>query len=218
MVPNILVVDDANEFADLIVLDLKSRNYNARAQYSGLSAITSAFSLQYNFILLDIMMPGDITLKELLQIQKLDYNKTLIPITDDVFFSEEQSRIPINDIFESNILGVQDLLLRDNNNNFKKFQPLFIMEKVQIRLCNMGDIFIHLDGYVTSCIIKSTLRDLNAPYILFFTAGGVDDAYYNEFNGFFADGLYLKSNYYDKVLSELASFKNKKNNTKISEI
>lgn len=206
---NVLVVDDANEFADLIVLDLISRNYNARAQYSGLSALTSALTLQYNLILLDIMMPGDITLNELLQIQKLDYKKTSVPLTDDVFIKESHSHIPINDFISANVHNIQDVLLKDDDNNTELYQPLYIIKEIQDILCSVGEIFIHLDGYVASAIIKTTLKESDSIKILFFTAGGVDDAHYRKYRGFFADGLFLKSNYYDKVLKELETIDNK---------
>ncbi len=203
MALNILVVDDANEFADLIVMDLISRKFSARAQYSGLSAITSALTLQFNVILLDIMMPGDITLRELLQIQRLDYYNTLIPLTDDIFFIESQSNIPINDIISANMMDIQAVLQKDESSNISLFQPLHVIEEMQNILFSMGELFIHLDGYVTSAIIKSTLKDFEELKILFFTAGGVDDAYYRKYSRFFADNLFLKSNYYDKVLKEL---------------
>lgn len=207
MTLNILVVDDADEFADLIVLDLISRDFNARAQYSGFSAFTSAFTLEFDLVLLDIMMPGDITLKELMQTNMMDDERTLIPLTDDVFFLEAHSNVPINDIIEANILNVQDILLKDGNGNIRLFQPLHIIKEVQNLLYNISDIYIHLDGYITSCLIKSTLGHLKDIKVLFFTAGGVDESFYRKYNSFFADGLFLKSGYYDKVIKELDYYK-----------
>jgi len=138
-----------------------------------------------------------------MQIQRLDYQNTLIPLTDDVFFSESQSSVPINHIISANIMDIKDVLIKDEYNNISLFQPLYVIEELQNILFSMGELFIHLDGYVTSSIIKSTLKDYSGLKILFFTAGGVDDAYYRKYSRFLADGLYLKSNYYDKVLKDL---------------
>jgi len=195
---NVLVVDDAAEFADLIVMDLKSRSYHASAVYSGLSAIKSALSLKFQAILLDIMMPGEVPLAELSAIPGVQQDKTLLPLTDDLFF-RQSSRMPLPHLLKQ---GANEHAMPD-----KRFYTIAQLSEMIKPYGDNGPLYVHLDGYLASSIIKSSLADRKQVVVLFFTAGGVNEAFYKRFNGFLADDIFLKSQYYDRVLATLAGLK-----------
>ena len=54
----ILVVDDENDFAELVSFNLKSRGHEVLTAASGMDALTHAQRLLPDVIVLDVMMPG----------------------------------------------------------------------------------------------------------------------------------------------------------------
>lgn len=77
---NILIVEDDKEINNLLCNILSENKYNCTAEYSGKSAFEALKSIQYDLVLLDLMLPG-ITGEELLKNYRRFSNAPVIVIS-----------------------------------------------------------------------------------------------------------------------------------------
>lgn len=199
----ILVVDDCEDLVEWLTFDLESRQYLVKSALSGENCLLAILKDNFDYIILDVMMPGMSPFLEFFSTHSEYIDAKLLLPVESIYFLKNDYHI-----FLEKVLSDKELSSLHEENDTKHLSV-----KKLVRFCQnnsllkeYGTLYIHFDGYTVCQILKSIPRYRNSPEVLIFTAGGAsreEEERKTLESG--ASAYFLKSEYNKGLLSFLGA-------------
>ncbi|MFC1851718.1 response regulator transcription factor [candidate division CSSED10-310 bacterium] len=200
--PTILVVDDCQDLAQWLCHDLERQGYDTDFALSGIQCLAKVTRTCYQFIILDVMMPGETVFTDFLAAHPL-YLKSKLPRDIRSLYIKENGRhVNFNNIMsgQNNFTGLKE----NHDGHYFTLETLHSLCNNEKFFAQFGDVFIHFDGFTVCQLIKSLTRFHPWPYVLIFTAGGgLRLEQEKRAHRVGATAYYLKSEYNPGLLNKL---------------
>jgi CheY-like chemotaxis protein len=207
---DILVVDDSPELLEWMRLDLEGRGYRVETALSGEECLGWVEQASPPCVLLDVMMPGEPKLTELLESHTTLRGESTILLDDSVYVGSERAHKPLYEILSSLGPNPELRLRRDETHRLMVYQRAEELYRVvadgQFQR-QYGAVRIHLDGY-TTCQLITSCPQFKGVHVILFTAGGPGTRNERVQRAFQvgASDYVLKSEYYTHLFDRIEQY------------
>jgi two-component system response regulator VicR len=161
MKKKILVVDDEEAILEIIKFNLVKEGYNVEVAKDGDEALSKAYTVEPDLVLLDVMLPKMNGFKVCEKIRE-SYNMPIIMLTAKEDEADKVLGLELGaDDYITKPFGVRELLARVKA-NLRRIDLIIDVDNEENIIMRSGDLFINFDKYEVkkkNDVIELTLRE-----------------------------------------------------------
>lgn len=196
---NVLVVDDSKDLVHWLCQDLVFYDFVTEGAYNGEDCLIKAAVNSFQFIILDIMMPGQTDLFQFCNSYPI-YKESIIPDLVQYAYCKDNNEMQSLQNILKREQTYSNMLTDEINTPGKLFDAL----NASSFISRFGPVFVHFDGFTTCAFIKGNPRFRELPHVFLFTAGGGErEVRERRAVNVGASSYFLKSEYEPHLLNRL---------------